>query len=83
MPQPAPTALPEPPADIPQALRDLMIADGVTEEEIREVVAQEGYCPADMPVAAYPPDFISGCLVADWQTVLEKINEMYLDGLPF
>lgn len=83
MPQPEPTALPETPADIPQALRDLMIADGVTEEEIREVVAQEGYCPVDMPVAAYPPDFISGCLVADWQTVLEKIKEMDISGVPF
>lgn len=81
--QQAPMPQPEPPADIPQALRDLMIADGVTEEEIREVVAQEGYCPVDMPVAAYPPDFISGCLVADWQTVLEKIKEMDISGVPF
>lgn len=81
--QQAPMPQPDPPADIPQALRDLMIADGVTEEEIREVVAQEGYCPVDMPVAAYPPDFISGCLVADWQTVLEKIKEMDLGGVPF
>lgn len=81
--QQAPMPQPEPPADIPQALRDLMIADGVTEEEIREVVAQEGYCPVDMPVAAYPPDFISGCLVADWQTVLEKIKEMDIGGVPF
>lgn len=81
--QQAPMPQPDPPADIPQALRDLMIADGVTEEEIREVVAQEGYCPVDMPVAAYPPDFISGCLVADWQTVLEKIKEMDINGVPF
>lgn len=84
MPQPDPTAQPAPldPA-IPQALRDLMTADGVTEEELREVVAQQGYCPVDMPVAAYPPDFINGCLVADWKTVLKMIKEMDLNGVPF
>lgn len=69
--------------DIPAALRDLMAADGVSEEEIREVVAQQGYCPVDMPISAYPPDFVSGVLVADWQNVLAAIREMDLDGVPF
>ncbi|WP_124098338.1 ATP-binding protein [Ruminococcus sp. Marseille-P6503] len=71
------------PDNIPPALRDLMRADNVSEEEIREVVAQQGYCPVDMPIANYPPDFISGCLIADWQTVLKMINELDINGVPF
>ncbi len=71
------------PNDIPKELQDLMRADNVSEEEIREVVAQQGYCPVDMPISAYPPDFISGCLIADWQTVLKLIKEMDLNGVPF
>lgn len=71
------------PDDIPPALQDLMRADGVSEEEIREVVAQQGYCPVDMPISDYPPDFITGCLIADWQTVLKMIKDMDINGVPF
>lgn len=71
------------PNDIPKELQDLMRADNVSEEEIREVVAQQGYCPVDMPISAYPPDFVRGCLIADWQTVLKMINELDLNGIPF
>ena len=71
------------PDNIPKALQDLMRADGVSEEEIREVVAQQGYCPVDMPIANYPPDFITGCLIADWKTVLKMIKELDINGVPF
>lgn len=71
------------PDNIPPALQDLMRADGVSEEEIREVVAQQGYCPVDMPIADYPPDFITGCLIADWKTVLKMIKELDINGVPF
>lgn len=71
------------PNDIPKELQDLMRADNVSEEEIREVVAQQGYCPVDMPISAYPPDFVRGCLIADWQTVLKMINDLDINGIPF
>ena len=72
---PAPAA-PEPspvPDGIPQALADLMHQNSVTEEDIRLAVSQRGYFPYDTPVANYPPDFISGCLIAAWEQVYKMI----------
>lgn len=58
---------------IPAALRDLMNANNVTEDEIVKVVANRGYFPADMKIRDYPADFIDGVLVAAWQQVLSMI----------
>lgn len=68
------TAPPTIDPNIPQALRDLMTANGVTEADIRKVVSKKGYYPADMPVAAYPKEFIEGCLIAAWTQVYEMIT---------
>lgn len=69
-PAPAPSATaPQLPADIPPALAALMAANHVVPFEIQAVVAQKGYYPADMPIAAYDPDFISDVLVAAWPQV--------------
>ncbi|MDR7813356.1 ATP-binding protein [Lacrimispora sp.] len=61
---------------IPKALRDLMINNQVDEWDIQNVVAARGYFPADMAVADYPPDFISGVLVGAWDQVYPMIKEM-------
>lgn len=61
---------------IPKALRDLMIANGVDEWDIQNVVAARGYFPADMVVADYPADFVSGVLVGAWPQVHAMIKEM-------
>lgn len=66
---------------IPKALADLMTANGITEEQIRNAVASKGYFPEDMPVKDYPPDFISGVLVGAWDQVRAMIIE--LDKYPF
>ena len=58
---------------LPKALADLMITNGVTEEEIRLAVSQKGYFPLDTPIENYPPDFIKGVLIGAWQQVYEKI----------
>lgn len=63
------------PEDIPKELRDLMQADGIAEDEIRLVVSNKGYFPYDMPVANYPPDFISGWLLTVWQNVVSVVKE--------
>lgn len=63
------------PPGIPDKLRDLMIANSVTEEDIRFVVAEKGYFPSRMPVADYPPDFIEGVLVGAWDQVYAMIKE--------
>lgn len=69
---------PDPRVDerIPKALRDLMIANGVDEWDIQNVVAARGYFPADMVVADYPADFVSGVLVGAWTQVYAMIKEM-------
>lgn len=58
---------------VPEKLAPLMAANNVTPEELQTVVGQRGYFPADMPVSAYPPDFVEGCLVAAWNQVLDLI----------
>lgn len=58
---------------IPPALRELMAANGVTEEEIRSLVSSKGYFPYDMSVGKYPVDFINGALIASWNTILPMI----------
>lgn len=60
---------------IPQNLADLMAASGITEQQIRAAVAAKGYFPEDMPISAYPEDFVSGVLVGAWKQIVEFINE--------
>ncbi len=66
---PAPAPAPQLPADIPPALAALMAANHIVPFEIQAVVAQKGYYPADMPIAAYDPEFVSAVLVAAWPQV--------------
>jgi hypothetical protein len=67
---------------IPQALRDLMIQNNVSEEEIQVVVSQKGYYPMDTPIANYDPSFIAGVLVGAWQQVYGMVEE-FRKSLPF
>lgn len=85
-PPPAPSAPPAQPAPapsgLPPALVQLMEEHQVTEEEIQLVVATKGYFPVDMPVRAYPPDFIQGVLVGAWPQVWDCIQKDR-EELPF
>ena len=84
-PAPAPSApAPQLPADIPPALAALMAANHVVPFEIQAVVAQKGYYPADVPIAAYDPDFVSAVLVAAWPQVEAAIlNNRKTEKTPF
>lgn len=62
-----------PPDGVPQALWDLMQADGVTVEQVQAAVSKKGYYPAGTPIKNYDPQFISGCLVAAWTQVKSMI----------
>jgi len=81
--QPAPERQPyqEPNLALPQALRDLMIQNQVTELEIQKAVAQKGYYPEDTPVIMYDPGFIDGVLVGAWDQVFSMIKDNRI--LPF
>lgn len=67
---------------IPQSLRDLMMQNNVSEEEIQVVVSQKGYYPMGTPILNYDQGFINGVLVGAWQ----QVHGMILDfrkSLPF
>ena len=75
--------VPEIPDGIPKELADLMRQDNISDYEIQFVVSQEGYCPPDMPISAYPPEFIRGWIIPNWDMVREKARAADLDGVPF
>lgn len=60
---------------IPPALQQLMDAAGVTEEQISNAVAARGYYPAGMKIKDYHPDFVQGCLIGAWDSVLDMIKK--------
>lgn len=78
IPQPLPQTPAAPatniPDGIPAVLADLMKVNGVTEAEIREVVAEKGHFPVDTPVSVYPEEYVNGVLVAAWEQVFEAIK---------
>ncbi|MBO6301002.1 MAG: AAA family ATPase [Ruminiclostridium sp.] len=72
---PAPSPTPPRAPGLPKALVDLMTANHVTEEEIRQAIAIRRYYPEDMPITAYDPAFIDGVLIGAWNQVLEVIEK--------
>lgn len=65
---------------VPKSLRDLMIANNVTEAEIQAIVAKRGYYPLNTPIEKYDANFVAGVLVGAWAQVYGAICE---DSLPF
>lgn len=66
---------------IPQELLRLMEQHGITEHDIQVAVANNGYYPADMPVAQYDKSFIEGKLIAGWESFHKAV--LYYKQLPF
>ena len=63
------------PDGISPALADLMRQNNVTESEIQLAVGMRGYFPENMPITAYPPDFVQGVLIGAWAQVFGMIQE--------
>ena len=62
---------------IPKKLRDLMIENTVTEDEIRQVCEARGYVPLETPLWEYDkvnPGIIDGLLVASWPQVYTAVK---------
>ena len=64
-------------ASVPKALADLMAASGITEDKIRKACAMKGYFPEDMPISAYPKEFVEGVLIGAWGQIVDFINADY------
>lgn len=67
---------------IPKPLRDLMIQNDVSEEEIQVVVSNKGYYPMDTPIVNYDSGFVNGVLVGAWPQVFGMIQD-FRKSLPF
>ena len=64
------------PENVPQALRDLMEANTVSEWDIQAVVSARGYYPQDTLIENYDSEFIHGVLIGAWVQVFEMIKHM-------
>ena len=75
---------------IPKNLRDLMIADGVTEWDIQNLMSVWGYVDSQMPVKDYTKivndgvSIIDGFLVPQWADIRKEIQKMNdAEEIPF
>ena len=72
-----------PKSDIPEKLWPLLEQAGVTEDELREVIAGKGYFPADAPWSAMESaGFVDGWVIPFWDKIVETI-ESDPERLPF
>lgn len=58
-----------------EGLLDLMLANDVSESEIRKVVGAKGYYPVDTPINMYDDGFIEAVLIQAWTAVYQMIEE--------
>ncbi len=66
---------PEAPAPIPaDQLRDLMTESGVSEEQLRKVVAAKGHYPEETPVSAYSEKFVNDWCIKHWSQIVKMIQ---------
>ena len=74
-----PTPQKEKPID---KLKALMEEAGITEDEIRKVVAGKGHYPAETPITEYTDKFITGWLLKYWGQVTELLNKGRAESSP-
>lgn len=55
-------------------LAQLMTANSVTEDEVKAVVVEKGFMPAEVSVKDYPSDLVQGGLVAQWANIFAQIT---------
>ena len=54
--------------------RQVMTESGISEEEVRKVVADKGHYPIDVSIDAYPDKFVTGWLIKYWPQIVELID---------
>ena len=82
-PAPEPPPVTRPDSDVPAALLPLLESANVTEDEVRDVIAQKGYFTRDTPWSAMEnAGFVDGWVLPFWDRIVEMI-ENNPDRLPF
>ena len=62
----------------------LMERDGVELSEVLNFAAQQGHFTADTPPEKYPPEYVAGLIVPQWETVKAKVAECRAgEDIPF
>lgn len=61
------------PSVVPQAISDLMLASGVSTDEIKQAIYVGGFMPADTPLENIPAD-LWGHLSSNWGKVMDLLN---------
>lgn len=59
---------------IPQALKDLMLQNSVTTEELQKMAFSRGHFPEDTPVENFPQEYWD-FIVSKWKETMEVINQ--------
>lgn len=54
---------------------ELMRRDGVSLDEVKRFAMLQGHFTMDTPLEAYPPEYISGLIVPQWDAVRAKVGE--------
>ncbi|MDR3052563.1 MAG: ATP-binding protein [Coriobacteriales bacterium] len=62
--------------DYLQPLFDLMKHDNINELLVRQVAANRGYKPFDMPLAAWDKEFVEGWAIACWSQIKEAAEKL-------
>lgn len=60
--------------ELPKALTDLMKSKQVHPSEIQMAVGRKGYFTSDTPIKNYDPEFVQGCLIGAWPSVMQLIE---------
>ena len=82
-PAPEPPPVTRPNSDVPAVLLPLLESAHVTEDEVRDVIAQKGYFTKDTPWSAMESaGFVEGWVLPWWEKIVEII-ENDPDRLPF
>lgn len=57
-----------------ERFRQIMAESGISEEEVRKVVADKGHYPVDLSIDSYPDKFVTGWLIKYWPQIAEIID---------
>lgn len=61
--------------NIPKPLKDLMIKDSITLDQLQNVIVERGKYPAGTPFENYDPAFVTGWIIPNWEHIVKFVKE--------
>lgn len=53
-----------------------MATDGITEDQIRTLVASKGHYTVDIPISSYGDRFLTGFVLKYWDQIVEAVKNV-------